>query len=200
MTQGVKRIGVLTSGGDCSGLNTAIRAVVFSALTRGWEVYGIHNATDGLIVRPLHYQKLTMADFEFPFATLGGTMLGTNNSGNPHIVTRMDGTTEEITDELINNIKKEILNNSTVRNGLPEFNRKDLSSIQKEWLEKEMLNILLDKIIVTQYGVCKADTCRKFGYGILVDDEEPNRNAWDLGSTINANENIIELLKAMLDK
>ena len=95
MNQEIKRIGVLTSGGDCSGLNTAIRAVVSSAITRGWEVYGIHNATDGLIVRPLDYQKLTMADFEFPFATLGGTMLGTNNSGNPHKVTRWNGTTED---------------------------------------------------------------------------------------------------------
>lgn len=95
----IKKIGVLTSGGDCSGLNTAIRAVVCSALTRGWEVYGIHNAMDGLFVRPMWYQKLTMADFEFPFATLGGTMLGTNNSGNPHRVGRADGTIEELTDE-----------------------------------------------------------------------------------------------------
>lgn len=107
MTQEIKRIGVLTSGGDCSGLNTAIRAVVFSAQTRGWEVYGIHNATDGLFVRPLWYQKLTMADFEFPFATLGGTMLGTNNSGNPHRVTREDGTVEELTDEQLNQRFKE---------------------------------------------------------------------------------------------
>ncbi|MBQ7413694.1 MAG: ATP-dependent 6-phosphofructokinase [Alphaproteobacteria bacterium] len=106
MTQETKRIGVLTSGGDCSGLNTAIRAVVFSAITRGWEVYGIHNATDGLIARPLDYRKLTMADFEFPFAALGGTMLGTNNSGNPYRVTRSDGMVQEITeDELLPRFK-----------------------------------------------------------------------------------------------
>ena len=102
MTQEIKRIGVLTSGGDCSGLNAAIRAVVFGALTRGWEVYGILNATDGLLQRPLAYRNLTMADFEFPFATLGGTMLGTNNSGNPHLLVYPDGRTEEITDEQIN--------------------------------------------------------------------------------------------------
>jgi len=107
MTQETKRIGVLTSGGDCSGLNAAIRAVVFGATTRGWEVYGIHNATDGLITRPLDYQKLTPADFEFPFATLGGTMLGTNNSGNPHKVTRLDGTVQEVTDsELLTRFKE----------------------------------------------------------------------------------------------
>ena len=65
---------------------------------------------------------------------------------------------------------------------------------KKEWLEKTLLNILLDKVIVTQYGVCKADTCRPYGYGILVDDEKPNRDAWDLGETINANENILKSL------
>lgn len=98
MTQ-IKRIGVLTSGGDCSGLNTAIRAVTFGALTKGWEVFGIHNATDGLFSRPMSYRQLTMADFEFPYATLGGTMLGTNNSGNPHVQMKSDGTTEEVTTE-----------------------------------------------------------------------------------------------------
>ena len=92
----MKKIGVLTSGGDCSGLNAAIRGIVFSAINKGWEVYGIHNATDGLFVRPMRYQKLTMADFEVPWATLGGTMLGTNNSGNPHIQERADGTIEEL--------------------------------------------------------------------------------------------------------
>ncbi len=102
MTQTKKRIGVLTSGGDCSGLNTAIRAVTLSALTKGWEVFGIHNATDGLFSRPMRYRQLTMADFEFPYATLGGTMLGTNNSGNPHVQEKEDGTTEELTTEELN--------------------------------------------------------------------------------------------------
>ncbi|MDD3668917.1 MAG: 6-phosphofructokinase, partial [Alphaproteobacteria bacterium] len=94
-----KKIAVLTSGGDCSGLNTAIRAVTLSAITKGWEVYGIKNATDGLIVRPMRYQRLTLADFDFPFATLGGTMLGTNNSGNQYAFEREDGTIEELTAE-----------------------------------------------------------------------------------------------------
>lgn len=65
---------------------------------------------------------------------------------------------------------------------------------KKRWLEKEMLSTLLDEVIVTPYGVCKADTCRKYGNGILVDDEEQNRNVWNLGSTINAKENILEAL------
>ena len=42
-----KKIGILTSGGDCAGLNAVIRAVVNSASRLGWEVYGIKNGTDG---------------------------------------------------------------------------------------------------------------------------------------------------------
>ena len=49
----IKRIGVLTSGGDCAGLNAVIRAVVHRAIwTYGWEVYGILDGTDGLTFRP----------------------------------------------------------------------------------------------------------------------------------------------------
>ena len=40
----IKRIGVLTSGGDCAGLNAVIRAVVNSATQDGWEVYGVRRA------------------------------------------------------------------------------------------------------------------------------------------------------------
>lgn len=69
---------------------------------------------------------------------------------------------------------------------------------KEKWLKDRGLDILLDKILVTPYGVCKADTCRMFGQGILVDDEEPNRNEWYLGDTINANGNIIKELKKLL--
>lgn len=44
-----KKIGVLTSGGDCPGLNAVIRAVVKCATRRGWEVYGIPYGTQGLV-------------------------------------------------------------------------------------------------------------------------------------------------------
>ena len=71
---------------------------------------------------------------------------------------------------------------------------KAVELVKKEWLKDRLLDVILDKIIVTPYGVKKADTCRPFGNGILVDDEEQNRNAWDLGDTINANENIINAL------
>ncbi|HEU5424027.1 MAG TPA: ATP-dependent 6-phosphofructokinase [Nitrolancea sp.] len=45
----MRRIGVLTSGGDAPGMNAAIRAVVRSGLDRGWEVFGIRRGYRGLI-------------------------------------------------------------------------------------------------------------------------------------------------------
>lgn len=44
-----KKIGILTSGGDCPGLNAVIRAVLKSATEKHWEVYGIPYGTDGFI-------------------------------------------------------------------------------------------------------------------------------------------------------
>ena len=44
----IKRIGVFTSGGDCSGLNAIISSVVRTANGKGIEVYGIYDGTDGL--------------------------------------------------------------------------------------------------------------------------------------------------------
>ena len=37
----MKRIGVLTSGGDAPGMNAAIRAVARTGIGKGWEIYGI---------------------------------------------------------------------------------------------------------------------------------------------------------------
>ena len=104
MKKQIKRIGVMTNGGDCSGLNAAIRAVTFAAIAKGWEVYGIHTGSNGLIVRPMEYERLTMASFEFPFAVMGGTMLGTNNT---QIMTYDNGKRIEMDDVTMNKRFKE---------------------------------------------------------------------------------------------
>ena len=96
MKNKIKRIGIITSGGDCSGLNAAIRACTSSAIRLGWTVYGIHNGINGLIVRPMECEQLTLASFEFPFATLGGTMLGTNNS---NVLSYDSGKREKISEQ-----------------------------------------------------------------------------------------------------
>lgn len=78
-----KRIGVLTSGGDCAGLNACIKAITQRAIINyGWHVIGIHQGTTGLISRPLKYQELTLESCE-DILRLGGTMLGTTNRADP---------------------------------------------------------------------------------------------------------------------
>jgi ATP-dependent phosphofructokinase / diphosphate-dependent phosphofructokinase len=98
---GHKRIGILTSGGDCAGLNPVIRAVVRRAVgTYGWEVLGIRQATLGLMATPAQVMPLDPKQVE-GWLTLGGTMLGTTNTGNPFAFPMPDGTlfdrSEEIT-------------------------------------------------------------------------------------------------------
>lgn len=77
----IKRIGVFTSGGDCSGLNAAINSIVKIASERGIEVYGIYNGTDGLFYPNLKYKKLEVKDLQNNFSCMrtGGTILRSKN-------------------------------------------------------------------------------------------------------------------------
>ncbi len=78
----IKKIGILTSGGDCAGLNAVVMSVVNSANKYGWEVYGIHNGTDGLTEAPLSYELLTTRNFsDTPWPRLAGSYLGSLNKG-----------------------------------------------------------------------------------------------------------------------
>ncbi len=74
-----ERIGIVTGGGDCPGLNAVIYAVVKAAERRGWETLGIYNGFDGLLspvqARPLDYREMDGLLY------LGGTVLGTSNKG-----------------------------------------------------------------------------------------------------------------------
>jgi ATP-dependent phosphofructokinase / diphosphate-dependent phosphofructokinase len=80
-----KQLGILTSGGDCPGLNAVIRAVVSHAtLTYDWQVFGIPYATQGLLARqviPLHVHSFDLRGID-PLLSMGGTILGTINKGN----------------------------------------------------------------------------------------------------------------------
>lgn len=76
-----KRIGILTGGGDCPGLNAVIRGVVKGAiLRRNWEVVGIEDGFDGIINE--RYRLLSPDDVR-GILPRGGTILGTSNRGNP---------------------------------------------------------------------------------------------------------------------
>lgn len=77
------RIGVLTSGGDCAGLNAVIRAVVKHAVTAyDFEIWGIHKATHGFSSRPVDAVRLTPAEVS-GLVGRGGTVLETTNKGDP---------------------------------------------------------------------------------------------------------------------
>ncbi len=77
----IKKIGVLTGGGDAPGLNAVIRAVVKAAHNAGIEVIGLEDSFDGLL-DPARTRVLTPKDVT-GILRLGGTILGTTNHGNP---------------------------------------------------------------------------------------------------------------------
>jgi 6-phosphofructokinase 1 len=84
-----RRIGVVTGGGDCPGLNAVIRAVVLGAVNRGWEVYGIERGFEGLLAED-GVKRLDRPSVKGILHT-GGTILGTSNRGNPFSLKREEG-------------------------------------------------------------------------------------------------------------
>lgn len=96
-----KRIGILTSGGDCAGLNAVIRAVTRRAIgTYNWEVLGICRATNGLMSRPPQVKQLELEEVD-GLLMMGGTVLGTTNKGNPFAFPMPDGTIRDRSQDII---------------------------------------------------------------------------------------------------
>lgn len=103
----ISKIGILTGGGDCPGLNAVIRGVVKSAIIRhGWQVIGIEDGFDGLLdldkCRPLRLESVR------GILPRGGTILGTTNRGNPFdYPVEQDGkiTRIDISDRVVANIR-----------------------------------------------------------------------------------------------
>ncbi len=87
MARRIRKIGILTGGGDCPGLNAVIRAVAKTAMNDyGWEVVGFLDGYRGLVeddARELQYDDVSN------ILTRGGTILGTSNKDDPfHYVVR----------------------------------------------------------------------------------------------------------------
>ena len=98
----VKRIGIFTSGGDCAGLNAVIRAVAQRAIEGyGWQVFGIHEGTLGLMRRPVDYEELSLRIFTGNILRMGGTILGSTNRGDPFAFPMPDGTVQDCSDKVI---------------------------------------------------------------------------------------------------
>ena len=103
----IKRIGILTSGGDCAGLNAAIRAVVHRAMDGyGWEVVGIHKGTAGLLSRPVEAETLDLSRFTGTLLRMAGTVLGSTNQGDPFDYPLPDGSRSDRSDEVIEGFRQ----------------------------------------------------------------------------------------------
>jgi phosphofructokinase-like protein len=84
-----KRVGILTGGGDCPGLNAVIRAVARRSFDRDWEVVGVREGWRGLVegkAAPLDPQRIS------GILPRGGTILGTSRT-NPY---KLDGGVESV--------------------------------------------------------------------------------------------------------
>jgi len=103
----IKRIGILTGGGDCPGLNAVIRGTVRAAENfHGWETVGILDGFDGLIDgRTVRLDSDDVRGLQMR----GGTILGTSNRGNPlRYPLKKDGRIvfEDVTDTIVANFRK----------------------------------------------------------------------------------------------
>jgi ATP-dependent phosphofructokinase / diphosphate-dependent phosphofructokinase len=105
------RIGVLTSGGDCPGLNAVLRGVVLAAEKLGWEVVGFRDGFEGLLP-PGNHVILDRQSVN-GIMTLGGTIIGTTNRG--HFVAKVGAGDRTIVPENIIAGAKKILGELQVR-------------------------------------------------------------------------------------
>lgn len=110
------RIGIVTGGGDCPGLNAVIRAVAKAAAKRGWETIGFLGGYEG-ILEPQRYIQLKYQELG-SLLTRGGTILGTANRGRFSAKVG-HGETRRLPQELIDG----------VRNGLQQLDIHALVSI-----------------------------------------------------------------------
>ncbi len=102
-----KKIGILTSGGDCAGLNSVLKSITTRAIKKfGWQVIGIRYGTMGFLKSPMEYTELTIDMFNHAIFRQGGTILGTTNKGNPFHFPMQDGTHADRSDEIVKACKE----------------------------------------------------------------------------------------------
>jgi len=97
------KIGIVTGGGDCPGLNAVIRAVAKTATKRGWETLGIIGGYQGLLA-PQNYRLLDYKALD-GLLVRGGTILGTANRGQFSAKTG-HGETRQLPKQLMDDTKE----------------------------------------------------------------------------------------------
>ena len=76
----MKKIGIMTTGGDCSGLNSVINRIAIGAAHRGWDVIGIVDGTDGLCMKPANVIDITPDTVPVELSRIAGSFLHNGNS------------------------------------------------------------------------------------------------------------------------
>ena len=102
MPDKLRTVGILTSGGDCPGLNAVIRAITKTLTPGGTEIFGIQEGFTGLVEN--RYIRLTDGDTS-GLLTVGGTVLKTSRN-KPHKMPTADGGTRDMTGAAIENYKR----------------------------------------------------------------------------------------------
>ncbi len=77
----MKRIGIMTTGGDCSGLNTVTHRIITGATLRGWSVIGIRDGTDGLAGDEPNIIEFDTSTLPIEAVRLSGSFIGNGHSG-----------------------------------------------------------------------------------------------------------------------
>jgi len=101
----MKKIAVMTAGGDCCGLNAAIKTIVCEANKKGIDVVGILDGYKGFIEK--RYKNLTLGDVN-DIENLGGTILGSSNKECPfyYLVDKEKNIYEDLTNDGIKGLKE----------------------------------------------------------------------------------------------
>ena len=80
--ENMKKLGIMTTGGDCSGLNSVIYNIIHGGMRRGWAIYGILDGTDGLIGATPNVVRLTADTLPPESAFVAGSILRNGNVGH----------------------------------------------------------------------------------------------------------------------
>jgi 6-phosphofructokinase 1 len=101
VSRSLHRVGVLTGGGDCPGLNAVVRAIVLRCDQLGVEVIGIEDGFEGLMPETEGRARLLTPADVVHLLDQGGTILGTTSRGNPFEFPTPDGAVRDRSQEVI---------------------------------------------------------------------------------------------------
>ena len=82
-----KKIGIITTGGDCSGLNTVIQRITDGCKLRKWQLIGIKDGTDGLYASPAETIDMNNEAFQFANSHLAGSILSNGRADTKNFIT-----------------------------------------------------------------------------------------------------------------